>query len=369
MILAIVSIRAIKDGGILSKTQTAQKVYSESEEKEKIQLAINQAAIDGMGTINKEPLNTALKEQFGEGNFEITEETEYFKVKIKSSGRMYTINKNGIIDKIEESWKDNGNGTYTKGNETVKIGDKKTSEEVKKALGIEDIKYTENWEVIGVEDDKIKLVSTGNVTSYTLGYRDPEAKAAVAAVDEKSLTEEEKLKRGIYSYVHAVDTLNKVASNATGITDARSVTIEDIYEILDKAECGITDDNRKESNSNYGTEYTYNYANSKDKTFVNERGEIVKIDSAEKEVKLKNTWFTHNLDEKQKGALGSLLNGVYWVASKCVGVDQDDERAYFVVQSIYQNVIGTDNYSECAFHSDGMAWWCGNYGVRAVVYI
>ena len=54
LILAVVSIRAIKDGGILSKTQTAKETYSESEEKEKIQLAINQAAIDGMGTINKE---------------------------------------------------------------------------------------------------------------------------------------------------------------------------------------------------------------------------------------------------------------------------------------------------------------------------
>ena len=340
LILAIVSIRAIKDGGILSKTQVAQKVYSESEEKEKIQLAINQAAIDGMGTINKAPLETALKEQFKD-DFEITKETEeYFEVKIKSSGRIYTINKNGSIDKIEESWKDNGNGSYTKGDETVKIGDTYTNDEVKSKLkdkGVEckDGSYTGKWEVIGVEDDKIKLVSASNVTNtaYYLGYDDSEAKEAVA--------DEDNLKRAIYSYTHAVNTLNKEASKATGIEGARSVTIEDIY--------GIIGEETVDKGSNYGTEYTYKYKKSKGQTFVDEKGKIEKIDSAEKEVKLKNTNFSYNLDENQKDKIGSLISGAFWLASPSVGCYSD--HAYFYVRCMGSGFIGFDSL----FSSDGDA--------------
>ena len=348
MILAVVSIRAITGDNILGKSQTAKETYSESEEKEKIQLAINQAAIDGMGTINKEPLNTALTEQFKD-DFEITKETEeYFKVKIKSSGKIYTINKNGSIDKIGESWKDNGNGTYIKEKETVKIGDKKTSEDVKKALGIEDIKYEGEWEVIGVEDDKIKLVSASNVTNtaYYLGYDDSEAKEAVA--------DEDNLKRAIYSYTHVVDTLNKVARESTGIKGARSVTIEDIY--------GIIGEETVDKGSNYGTEYTYKYKKSKGQTFVDEKGKIEKIDSAEKEVKLKNTNFSYNLDENQKDKIGSLISGAFWLASPSVGCYSD--QAYFYVRSMGSGFIGFTSLFSSGGDARGSSQW-----VRAVVYI
>ncbi len=104
LILAIVSIRAIKDGGILSKTQTAKEVYSEAEEKEKIQLAINQAAIDGLGTIKEEHLTPALNEQFGEGNWEYTKkkEGEYLVVRINASQRKYIINTDGTMETTED---------------------------------------------------------------------------------------------------------------------------------------------------------------------------------------------------------------------------------------------------------------------------
>ena len=373
LILAIVSIRAIKDGGILSKTQTAKETYSEAEEKEKIQLAINQAAIDGMGTINKAPLETALKERFKD-DFQIIKETEeYFEVKIKSSGRIYTINKNGSIDKVKigkkgESWANNGNGSYTKGDETVTIGDTYTNGEVKSKLEAEGVKckdgsYTGEWEVIGVEDDKIKLVSMGPAQSFkkTLGYNDPVAVAAVPAEDESNnYTDEEVFKRAVYSYAHAVDTLNKVASETTGIEGARSITLEDILEILDNAGCGIT---KEEMNSNYGREYTYNYANSKGKTFVNESGEIVKIDSTEKKVQLKWTYFYFYLSYKQEEAIRSLKKGYYWLATPCVSCGSSYANFY-----IY-SIEGDKKFKpDCLYKTDGSRYTEQMF-VRAVIYI
>ena len=122
MILAIVSIRALKDGGILSKTQSAKELYSEAEEKEKIKLAINQAAIDGIGTIKESYLTPALNEQFGENNWEYTQkkEGEYLVVKIKASQRKYVINVDGTVDIPEDIIVDGEDMfTYSDDNTTV----------------------------------------------------------------------------------------------------------------------------------------------------------------------------------------------------------------------------------------------------------
>ena len=197
LILAIVSIRAIKDGGILSKTQTAKEVYSESEEKEKIQLAINQAAIDGMGTINRTPLETALTEQFKD-DFEITKQTEeYLKGKIKSSGRIYTINKNGNIGAVEEA---------IKLREGLKEGD-----EIE--LDADEDGTKETWIVLYKNTDNIEVISKNTMGELTLGKDDTEAQKAVPAVDENSLTDEEKIKRAIYSYNHAIERLNNYCAS------------------------------------------------------------------------------------------------------------------------------------------------------------
>ena len=143
LILAIVSIRAIKDGGILSKTQTAKETYSEAEEKEKIKLAINQAAIDGIGTIKESYLTPALNEQFGENNWEYTQkkEGEYLVVKINASQRKYVINVDGTVDIPEDIIVDGEDMfTYSDDNTTVTglsdAGRKKIEQQVKKGSEI-----------------------------------------------------------------------------------------------------------------------------------------------------------------------------------------------------------------------------------------
>ena len=195
LILAIVSIRAIKDGGILSKTQTAKETYSESEEKEKIQLAINQAAIDGMGTINKEPLNTALTEQFKD-DFQITKETEeYFKVKIKSSGRIYTINKNGNIESIEEAIKlPTG---LEEGDEIELDADKDGTKET--------------WIVLYKNTDNIEVISKNTMGELTLGAKDTEAQTKATDLDKDGKVDN--VDKAIYSYNNAIDRLNSYCAS------------------------------------------------------------------------------------------------------------------------------------------------------------
>ena len=137
---------------------------------------------------------------------------------------------------VNLGWVDNGDGTYTKGATTYSLGqsDIPTSA-VLSALGIEPVsgKYNGTWTVIGMENNKIKLVSTSNLEEYfNLGYPDTRAKEANPAVNESSLTNAEKLKRAIWSFNNAVATLNSEAKFQTGIESARSINIEDIYKIV-----------------------------------------------------------------------------------------------------------------------------------------
>ena len=195
LILAIVSIRAIKDGGILSKTQTAKEVYSEAEEKEKIKLAINQAAIDGMGTINRTPLETALTEQFKD-DFEITKQTEeYFKVKIKSSGRIYTINKNGNIGAVEEAIKLREG--LNEGDEIELDADKDGTKE--------------KWIVLYKNTDNIEVISKNTMGELTLGAKDTEAQTKATDLDKSGTVEN--IEKAIYSYNNAIDRLNNYCAS------------------------------------------------------------------------------------------------------------------------------------------------------------
>ena len=99
LILAVVSIRAIKDGGILSKTQTAKEVYSGAEEEEKVKLAVQEAAIDGAGTVEKEHLEIAVKNQFKPKNTQVNDDGTNFLVTIENSENEYLVSKEGNVTK------------------------------------------------------------------------------------------------------------------------------------------------------------------------------------------------------------------------------------------------------------------------------
>jgi len=203
-----------------------------------------------------------------------------------------------------------------------------SNEEVLKMLGESNSTGTYNgtWTKIGEEDGKMKLVSTSNVTSYTIGYEDPKAIKAIPAVDESAATETEKHKRSIWSYRNAIygeETLNTAVKEATGITSARSIKIEDIYNIIGEENID------KNESEDYLKEYKYNYENHKGQTFVNDAGDIVVIDSEGDEAIVTDSYYYSKLTEDQKTKLGTLASGDYWIISPCV--DCDDSGAYFMV--------------------------------------
>ena len=208
-----------------------------------------------------------------------------------------------------------------------------------KSLGETGGRYKGTWTVIGTENGKTKLVSTSPVTSYTLGYEDQNATGA------------DNLEKSIWSYKNAENTLNTAAKEATGISSARSVNIGDIESLA-----GIQDSDK---GTGYLNEHKYNYTNSKDKVFVTENGETIKIDSSEKEVTLKHTQYVISLTADE---IGTLASGYYWLASSCVGLDSSS--AYFRVHYVSRGNINT----EMLFAADGNTYY-GSYGVRAVVSI
>ena len=195
---------------------------------------------------------------------------------------------------------------YIKAGEAIDEEPEYSNEEVLNKLGIAESTGTYNgtWTVIGVEGNNLKLVSTDNVTSYRLGTEDPKA-IEVIPIEGTEATEQEKLERAIWSYKNAVNSLNTAAQEATGITTARSINIEDIETLA-----GIEDSDK---GTEYNHPYTYNYTDHKDQIFVTEKGETVKIDSPEKEVKLHNTVYVETNVE-----IGKLASGRYWLASSCI---------------------------------------------------
>ena len=234
----------------------------------------------------------------------------------------------------------------TEVNTCVKVSLEKDSEtgikkvysnaEVLQALGATGGTYKGTWTVIerDASGKPTKLVSTSDVTSCTLG-------------------EDDNLDKSISDYKNAVSTLNTSAQQATGITSARSITVEDIETLA-----GIQDSDKGD---NYNQPYTYNYTNHKDQVFVNESGATVKIDSEGKEVTLKNTYYYKELSSDD---IGTLASGYYWLASPCVSCNSD--RAAFGVRYVDYGYI----YCNYLFNSDGRAYGnCGSFGVRAVVSV
>ena len=160
-------------------------------------------------------------------------------------------------------WKVQEDGTIKNGKtgKIREIGDTFTTEEVLKELGIEatDYKgtYNKTWSLLSVENGKLKLISTTNVESIKLGYIDPEAIKKVPAVNESAPTKEEKLKRSIWSYNHAMDTMKKAVETGTkGINGVRVLTIEDIEA---KEVLNITDEQKRTLSQYYGQTDRYYY--------------------------------------------------------------------------------------------------------------
>ena len=412
LILVGVTVNLVAQGGIFGKGDNAAKSTQIEADKEQIQAAIVAAYEAETGKISKNELETSL----GTGwTVDGTDGGIYTVTSPK--GNKYTVNQKGEITPLEEesednqggsdapevgenteNWVDNGNGTFTKGETTVEIGKTTyTNAEVQENLGATGGKYLGTWTVIGVEGDKLKLVSTENVISYvTLGKDDPnvykkdtEGNVTTELKDEiVDLNGDENLEfeKAVWSYANAVNTLNEEAKKATGIASAESITIEDIYDIIgeenvDKDSTGSygdvynyyfdtskskvcskmktgTDENGEEQ---WGSAYTTSYAT---QTFVDSEGTTVTIDAnnPDASVRLPYDYFIYTLTDAQKSAIGSLATGLFWLASPCV--DCYSNNAGFYVRFMLSGNIRGNSLFSSEGNADG-----SSYGVRAVVSI
>jgi hypothetical protein len=206
--------------------------------------------------------------------------------------------------------------------------------EVLQVLGATGGTYKGTWTVLerDASGKPTKLVSTSDVVYCELG-------------------EDNNLEKSISDYKNAVSILNTSAQQATGITSARSINVEDIETLA-----GIEDSDKGD---NYNQPYTYNYTNHKDQTFVNESGATVKLDAEGKEVTLKHTYYYKQLSSDD---IGTLASGEYWLASPCVDCNSSD--AYFYVRSMDDGNIS----SRILFYSGGYTN-DNSRGVRAVVSV
>ena len=223
LILAVVSIRAVQGDGIIKHAKDAKTSTTVAQEKEQILLAVNEWNIQknyqkNSGVTFKSFMTDKLT------NAELVEGDDAgpLTVTMKDTGNVYTVKDDGTL-LIGECWKDNGDGTFTKGKTTLKIGDYvdykydvvSAGYPLSKAhSGYSDQTITQpttqlQWRVLGLDKNgNIELISATPATSTYVYFK------------------------GAAGYNNGVYLLNdmceKLYSNSTLGIKARSLTIEDI---------------------------------------------------------------------------------------------------------------------------------------------
>ena len=96
LILATVSIQTLTgNNGLLTKTEIAVQSNKDSQEEEKVKLAVAAAQLDGNGTISTQNLGNELKANFDIDSVDLNEKSEGWLFKINKE---YTIYKDGKIE-------------------------------------------------------------------------------------------------------------------------------------------------------------------------------------------------------------------------------------------------------------------------------
>ena len=110
LVLAVVTINAVQDGGIISSAKNATKEHGKAEEKEKVTLAALNSKLENQGEVTKTGLQAMLP------NETIYDLGETFEVYFDKTKNCYVVDKNGNIidDYVVEEIKNAGDPT--KGN-------------------------------------------------------------------------------------------------------------------------------------------------------------------------------------------------------------------------------------------------------------
>ncbi len=382
LILAMVSIKIVMDGGLITKASDATAQHTIGEEKEAITTgyAAYQIELAQNGTADLKVAGTKKVTPKGE-DWSITFTKTNNEYELKKDGTI-TLTKQGNGSTTTVGWTDNGNDTFTKGDVTLKVGDKvtyNTGEEKSTTVDKGKSGYTDNqtfkteknlgWRVLGINTKgELELISD-NPTSSLLYLK------------------------GDTGYLNAEDVLNNMCNELYGqgtyVTGARSLNIEDINKL------GNYDPT---TYSGYGDIYTYRFPTSgdymqykrtkADGTLVKDwtnitassyqkfvmpgKTEIISANNRnDTGITLKDTHYVYNVSEKVKQTTSDekkmsdiILNGtgssyvIQWLASRCVGCYN---YVYFGVRGIQSSM-----YLNNLHFSNGDSNCAGNY-VRPVV--
>ena len=254
LILAMVSIRLVMNGGIIDKSKNAVDKYSNEEIMEQIKLAYQEYQMSQY-TDNPLTLQQAMDKAFGEGVATVSgDATNGYKVKVK--GIVYPLSANGTVEEgVEE-------GKVKYGDQILGVGDYVNYDPTLNPTG--DITYTslasnsgktgENadqvfdaakykaagygWRVLDVKNGQIRLISESYVGPGDYGT--------------SNLTQYEL--RGQAGYINGIEELKKISAiygKGKGAASATSITVEDIN--------GITGYNP--ATAKYGEGQWYEYGN------------------------------------------------------------------------------------------------------------
>jgi len=407
LILAAVAIGAIQNKGIIKYAQNASADYEAAEKQEQSVLAslldkIKEKAPGNSGEGNEENEGTGNENEGSEGNQgNGSEGTGGNQGDNSGSGESGTEGEDEKEEEISQipsgPWTKNAEGKLVSSiGEIVEIGvTTYTTTQVLEKLGLEagEGKYNGDWLVLGLDGTKLKLVSQTNLgTDVTLGYGDPTVnmEEIEEIYDNPDDTETNlNLEKAIWSYNHAVNTLNNAAKEQTGITTARSITLEDLEaeDVLN-----ITEEVKKANTDNkYGKTYKYyledekiysqnievddpNVDDSEEEwsarvdscdVFVNWDKTIIDSRDANKGnvVKLKHSYYYYEFTSEQSTKFAnSLANGFYWLASPSVNCN-------FIGPSFeVRNLGGLYISSNDLFYASGNISIL-SLGVRAVVLV
>ena len=361
LILAMVSIKIVMDGGLITKASDATIQHTIAAEKEKIQTG---NAAYQMALANKENVTKPTIEE----EATVTPKGEDWSVTFTKTNNEYELKKDGTITLTKQGngstttvgWTDNGNDTFTKEDVTVKLGDIvnydegknysttiKTSESgypIDQTFKTDDL----NWRVLGINTKgEIELIS------------DNPTKDALYLTDETG-------------YLKAEEVLNNMCNELYGkeehATGARSLNVDDINKLAsyDPTTYG-----------GYGDIWTYRFPTSgdymqykrtkADGTLVKDWTNITDTDyqtfrvPGEEETisadnrndtgrSLEDTLYYYNVADKVKqttsdekkmsdiisNGTGSSYDVSQWLASRCVSFDF--RGAYFYVRSVTSGV-------------------------------
>ena len=249
LILAMVSIKIVMDGGLITRASKATDTHTIEAEKEAITTGY---AAYQMALANKENVTQPKIE----GEPKVTSKGEGWSVTFTKTNNEYELKKDGTITLTKQGngstttvgWTDNGNDTFTKGDVTVKVGDKvtyNTGEEKSTTVDKEKSGYSNDqtfkteknlgWRVLGINSKGEMELISDNPTSSLLYLK------------------------GDTGYLNAEDVLNNMCNELYGqgtyVTGARSLNIEDINKL------GNYDPT---TYSGYGDIYTYRFPTSGD---------------------------------------------------------------------------------------------------------